>query len=108
MNNATLAALADPLRGFCPPPFYDVKSFGLDGCKSLFPCCPLADLTDINSRQWTFLCASRSPQEGIGLLLAMSTHRLPVSPGYAATTLFCLTILTALQNSTHGTGQQKL
>lgn len=34
MDNATLAALSDPLRGRCPPPFYDVSQFGFDGCMS--------------------------------------------------------------------------
>jgi hypothetical protein len=32
MDNATLALLADPLRGGCPPPFFDQSQFGLDGC----------------------------------------------------------------------------
>ncbi|KAJ4335006.1 hypothetical protein N0V95_009023 [Ascochyta clinopodiicola] len=41
MDNATLASLADPLRGICPPPFYDVSQFGLDGFVAGRFCAPV-------------------------------------------------------------------
>lgn len=54
MSNATLGAALDPLRGKCPAPFYDVKSFGLDGCT--FPLWIINDLANKSSCGWTILC----------------------------------------------------
>lgn len=76
MDNTTLAALASPLRGLCPAPFYDVAKFGMDGCRSHL--LSKEATTDFRSCYWTVLRACRPDQKRSGLLFAMPVDGLLV------------------------------